>query len=208
MADDRDIIDLAYAKRVLRISGTDTSKDDLLAGYITASSRMLDRHAGHTVAYSVTDELHDGTNASGRGYRQMIILRHRPVIEITAVSESGVVLTDSDWMAGRYDPDPTLFSGIVRRRAGDADAWWNYGRDNLSFTYTAGRSVSTGAVDERFQRACAIVLENLWRDREPSLETMGEYDVPRQSFPTFAMPNAVKHLLSEEMGQNKTFGIA
>jgi hypothetical protein len=67
---------------------------------------------------------------------------------------------------------------------------------------------STSQVDERFKRAAAITLQNLWRDREPGLEPMGEFDVPRSSFPTFAVPNAAEQLLSEEIGQNKTFGIA
>ena len=208
MSDPRDIIDLAYAKKVIRISDVDASENDLLASYITAASRLLDQHVGHTVAYTVTNELHGGVNSSGRGYRSVLVLRHRPVLTISSVSTAGATLSTDGWMADRYDPDPTLMSGVIRRRAGGDDALWDYGRQNIAVTYTAGRVASATQVDARFQRACAIVLENLWRDREPSLEPMGEFDVPRQSFPTFALPTAVKQLLSEEMGQNRVFGVA
>lgn len=208
MADPRDLLELNVAKKMLRISTVDSSEDDILAGYITAVSRALDRWVGPTVAYTVTDEPHDGTNSSGRGYRSVIILRHRPVLAITSVSTMGATLATSEWVADRYDPDPLLYSGMVRRRAGDSDAWWDYGRNNIAVTYTAGRVASTTLVDERFQRAAAICLENMWRDREPGLETQGEFDVPRQSFPTFALPRAAMQLLSEEIGQNKLFGIA
>lgn len=220
MADSRDLLTLDEAKKIVRIHVGDSTDNDLLASYVTAASRLLDQWVGHTVAYSVTSELHDGTNSSGRGYRHKIILRHRPVLTVTTVVEhrSGVPATLSAetttqqpvdaYLTQRYDPDPALMSGHIRRRASGEDAWFEYGRQNIAVTYTAGRVQSTTQVDARFKRAAAITLENLWRDREPGLETMGEYDVPRQSFPTFAIPNAVKHLLSEEYGQNKLFGIA
>lgn len=220
MADSRDLLTLAEGKRILRISVGDSSEDDLLVGYITAVSRELDRVAGHTVAHSVTNELHDGTNSSGRGYRSKIILRHRPVIAVTTVieyqsgaatsltAETTTVHPGDGYLAERYDPDPTLSNGHIRRRSTGEDAWWAYGRQNLSFTYTAGRVSSTIQVDARFKRAAALTLENMWRDREPGLEPQGEFDVPRQSFPTFALPRAAMQLLSEEIGQNKLFGIA
>lgn len=220
MADTRDLLTLPEAKKALRIHIGDSTDDDLLASYITAVSRELDRIAGHTVALSVTDELHDGTNSSGRGYRHKIILRHRPVISVATVvehasgtpvslvAETTTVQSTDAYMAERYDPDPDLYNGHIRRRSTGEDAWFEHGRQNIAVTYTAGRVASTTQVDARFKQAARIMLENLWRDREPGIETMGEFEVPRQSFPTFAIPNAVKHLLSEEIGQNQLFGIA
>lgn len=219
MADARDLLTLAEGKKALRVHVGDSTDDDLIASYITASSRLLDRWVGHTVALSVTDELHDATNRAGRGFRSMIILRHRPVRSITSVTEhrngDPITLTPETtttqptdaFLADRYDPDPALFSGVVRRRMSGEDAWFEYGRQNIAVTYTAGRVASTTQVDARFKQAARVTLENLWRDREPGLEAMGEYDVPRQSFPTFSIPNAVKQLLSEEIGQNRLFGI-
>jgi hypothetical protein len=220
MADARDILTLDEAKRVLRIGQGDNTENDLVAAYVTAASRLLDSWAGYTVARTVTGELHDGTNNSGRGHRNKIILRCRPVLSVASVVEyrggTPVTLTAESttqqpgdaYLADRYDPDPTLMNGHLRRRASGEDAWFEHGRQNIAVTYTAGRVASTTQADARFKRAAAITLENLWRDREPSVETMGEYDVPRQSFPGFAVPNAVKQLLSQEIGQNKLFGIA
>ena len=220
MTDARDLLTRAEAKRALRIGSGDSSEDGLLDSYITAASRLVDRWAGQTVASTYTDELHDGVNRAGTGRRHKIILRHRPVITVTSVIEhrSGAAVTltaetitqqpADAWLAERYDPDPTLSNGHIRRRSAGCDAWFEAGRQNIAVTYTAGRVQSTTQVDARFKRACALVLQNLWRDREPSLEAMGEYDVPRASFPTFAIPNAVKQLLSEEIGANKLFGIA
>jgi len=219
MADARDLLTLDEGKRTLRIALSDSTEDDLLAAYITALSRGLDRIAGQTVASTYTAELHDGTNSSGRGHRHKIILRHRPVITVTTVIEhrAGDPLTltaetttqqpTDSYLADRYDPDPTLFNGHIRRRASGDDAYFDYGRQNIAVTYTAGRVASTTQVDARFKHAARLTLENLWRDREPGLEAQGEFDVPRQSFPTFAIPNAVRHLLSEEIGQAKLWGI-
>lgn len=219
MADPVDLLTLAEAKRIGRIASTDSSEDDLLAAYITAASELLDEWAGPTVARTVTSELHDGTNSSGRGWRHKILLEHRPVIAVTTVIEhrSGDPLTllvetttqqpTDAYLADRYSPDPTLFNGHLRRRSSGEDAWWEYGRQNIAVTYMAGRVASTSDVSARFKRACAITLQNLWRDREPSLEAQGEFEVPRASFPTFAIPNAVRHLLSKEIGQNQLFGL-
>ena len=87
MSDPRDILTLAEGKRVLRVHVGDSNEDDELAIYITASARILDEHAGHTVAMTTTSDLYDGTNKSGRGYRSKIILRHRPILTVTSVIE-------------------------------------------------------------------------------------------------------------------------
>lgn len=220
MADARDLLTLAEAKRILRLSPGDASQDLELEAYVTAASRAMDSHFGNTVALSVTGEVHDGTNRSGRGYRHVIVLRHRPVTAVASVVEhrAGSPLTlagetatgqpTDAYLADRYEPDPTLYSGFLRRRASGQDAWFDYGRGNIAVTYTAGRVASTAAVDPRFKRACGLILANLWRDREPGLETQGEFDVPRQSYPTFAIPNAAKQLLSEEWGQHEVHGVA
>lgn len=219
MADPRDILTTAEAKRVLRIAVTDTTQDNELEVYITAASRMMDRHFGNTVALSVTDELHDGTNRSGRGWRSKIILNKRPVISISTVVEhragSPATLTAETstqqpadaYLAERYEPDRSLLSGIVRRRASGEDANWEPGRSNLAFTYTAGRYADTASVDARFKRVCGMVLANLWREREPGVLDQGEFVVPHQSFPGFAVPNAARAMLAEEWGQHQPEGV-
>lgn len=220
MADPRDILTLPEAKRVLRIAPTDTSEDDELEIYITAASRGMDQHFGNTVALSVTDELHDGLNPSGKGYRDKVILRHRPVISIATVTEyrngSPTTLVQETvtsqpgdaFLGDRYDPDPTLFNGIVRRRGSGYAEGYEPGRQNIAVTYTAGRVQSTSQVDPRFKRACGMVLANLWREREPGVVTQDEFEVPHQSFPAFFIPNAARMLLAEEWGQHYMGGVA
>lgn len=220
MADTRDILTLPEAKKAVGRHSTDTTDDSILAGYVTAVSRLIDQTIGPTVAWTITAEMHDGLNPSGRALRSKIILDHRPVISVTTITEntgSGVttlvaetstVQPTDGWLADRYRADPTLYSGIVRRRSAGYDSHWPEGRQNVAVTYTAGRVQSTSLVDARIKRAAVLTLLNQWRDREPSVEPMGEYEVPRQSFPTFSLPNAARQLLLPEIGQNRVFGIA
>lgn len=219
MADTRDILSLPEAKRVLRIAPTDTSQDEELEIYITAASRGMDQHFGNTVALSVTDELHDGLNPSGKGYRDKIILNHRPVRSISSVIEyrngSPITLVQETvtsqpgdaFLADRYEADPTLFNGIVRRRGSGYGQGYEPGRQNIAVTYQAGRVASTTNVDARFKRACGLVLANLWRDREPGVVEEDEFTVPHQSFPTFFIPKSARMLLAEEWGQHHKGGV-
>jgi len=219
-ADDRDILTLAEGKRVLRIAMTDTTQDDELEVYITASSRTMDEHFGHTVALTVTGELHDGLSPSGHGWRHKIILDKRPVTSIATVveyrqgdsttltAESTTTQPADAYLPERYDPDRALLSGVIRRRSGGWDHHWETGRSNIEVTYTAGRVATTADVDRRFKRACGLVLANLWREREPGVVTEDEFTVPHQSFPAFAIPMAVKAVLAAEWDPPMLEGIA
>lgn len=204
-----DLLTLAEGKRAVHVAVGDSTVDDELAIYITAASTLLDEHIGPTVARTVTSETHNGVNDAGTAYRRVIILRHRPVMAFTSLAVDGTTLTQSsDYHAEPYTPDTSLFSGVLRRRFGSTWGVWEYGTENIVCSYTAGRVASTTSVPSRIKRACGIVLENLWRDREPSVEDLGgEFVVPRQSFPTFAMPRAAAGLLVREMGFAETFGI-
>ena len=203
-----DLLTADEAKRVLHINEIDSSDDDELAIYITAASELVDEHIGPTVARPITGEVHDGLNRAQTGYRSVLVLRHRPVIQIGSVTVDGVALTQTDdYHADPYPLSQTLFSGILRRRYGPVTGSWDYGTGNIVCSYTAGRVASTTSVPARFKRACGIVLENLWRDREPGVEDMGEFIVPRQSFPAFAMPRAAAQLLVRERGYAETYGI-
>ena len=213
MADTLDLLTLAEAKSRLRIAGSDTSRDEELAAYITAVSKMLDEWVGPTVQRTVTDETHDGLTGYGCR-RQRITLQRRPVVSVTTVLEySGTSATtlslkstsshpDNGYRLEPYAADPGLYSGVVVRTSGSHDWWWEPERNNVKVTYAAGRVASTTAVDARFKQAAGLVLKNLWREEEFSVGVEGEFDVPRQTFPTFAMPNAVKELLADELGQN------
>lgn len=208
-----DLLTLDEAKRAVHYDLTDDEDDDLLALYVTAVSTMLDDRAGPTVARTVTDSL-DGGGCT-------ITLSKRPVRSITSVTEyrngTGTALTlmsvtsssADSYRADPYDPDPTLYNGIIHRgTTGYYSSRFPVGYQNVVVVYSAGRVQSTTAVDAKFKRAAGICLENLWRDRQSSTAPLGEYDVPTMSFPTFALPRAVEGLLVKELGQHEPWGIA
>jgi len=213
MSDPSDILTLAEAKKALRIDTEDTDDDVLLAQYITAVSGLLDQRIGPTVARAVSGEAHDGGCTS-------IMLRFRPVISVSSLVEytgtSPATLTQmsvtsqpgGSYRLDPYEPQAGLYSGKVHRMSSGMPLWFALGYANVVCSYTAGRVASTSTVEPRIKRAAAICLENLWRDREHSVQDYGEYDVPVQSFPTFAMPRAAADLLAEETGQNEPWGIA
>lgn len=211
MADTLDALTLPEGKRVVGVASSDTTKDERLAQAITAVSRRLDQGAGPVVRRTITAEIHDG------GCRS-IELAWCPVFSVSSVVEyqgtSSTTLTEETigtepsqgWLGVRYTPDRSLYSGIIVRRSSGSDAWFEPGRNNVSVTYSAGRSTSTETVDARFKEAAAVMLRNWWRADEQSIASMGEYDVPRQSFPTFAVPKAVRDLLADVWQDEDGFG--
>lgn len=222
MADAFDLLTLDEAKGVLSFGAFDTTYDAELARVITGLSRRFDDLIGPTVQRTVTTELHDGV-LNGCVYRSAVIVRKRPVASWTSVVEYGsgdssgtalveeTVTTAGGFIADRYEPDGDLYSGTVRRRQSGADTTWAWGRGNLSFTYVAGRSVSTGAVDERIKEACAVALKNWWRLYEPSVGTIsgegGEFSVPTARFPTFTIPHAARGIVRDLLQPEISFGV-
>jgi hypothetical protein len=176
-------------------------------------SRFLDDKIGPTVARTITGEVHDGCTST-------IVLRHRPVMSIATLSDytgttpialtqqTATSLPTNGYILEAYDPTPGLYSGIVTRMASGRPWNFSYGSANVVCTYTAGRVASTTAVDLRIKQAAKVCLKNMWRDREQSAGQFGEFDVPVQNFPTFAMPRAAAELLVKEMGQDETYGVA
>lgn len=206
-----DLLTLGEGKVALQISEGDSVNDDTLAVYISAVSELLDQEIGPVVRRTIDDERHDGG-------RQLIFLRHRPVFAITSVTEhqgtAAITVTaeaagtvpGQAYLAEFYEPEPALFSGELRRRSGGYDYRWWCGRQNIVVDYTPGRYANTAEVPIRIKRAAGITLVNLWRDQGPSVDNDGEVIIPFASFPTFAIPNAAKELLSREIGLDAPWG--
>lgn len=196
MADTLDVLTLTEGKNVVGIASSDATEDTDLAAFITGISRRLDTLVGPIVNRTLTDELHNG------GLR-WIQLDYWPVASVTSVSEY-VSTTETTLTAETNSTKPAnaymLYdeNGRVYRRATNADACFATGRRNVKVTYVAGRAATTAAVDERFKRAAGIMLQNLWRSQEQGLFEADEFQFPRQNFPHFAIPNAVKELLHDE----------
>jgi hypothetical protein len=193
MADPNDVVSLAEAKRMLSIGAVDTTDDANLERVITAVSRRLDRLVGPIVRRAVTNERHNGGSCA-------VELRQSPAFAITSVAEDGVALVEgTDWIGDRYEPDPSLYDGFVIRQAGDYDTFFAPGRQNVVASYTAGRYENTAAVGAIYKEAAALMIRNLWRSYTESIGQVNEFDVPVQSFPTFAVPTAVRELLHSEL---------
>lgn len=203
MADTLDVLTLPEAKAALRIGATDTTMDDDLVRLITTVSRKLDECVGPVVRRTVTAERHNGGSRS-------IELGYGPVSSVSTVTEyqgdTAVTLTEqtagttptNGWFGERYQPDRSLYSGIiVRTYGGQAGGWWA-GVGSVAVTYTAGRATATSTVDARYKEAGVLMLRNLWRPYENSVGAVDEFDTPMQSFPTFTVPRAVRDMLAEE----------
>lgn len=209
--DTYDVLTTTEAKQILSIATTDTSRDSTLERLVTAVSRRLDRLVGPVVVRSVTDEYADASGCS-------LELAYGPVTAISSVVEyqgtSSVTLTaetagtqpTDGYAAERYKPSPGLLSGVLVRRCGGSDTYWWAGTGNVKVNYLAGRVSATTTVDPRHKEAAALMLRNLWRSYENTVGGVDQYDVPIQSFPTFAVPKAVRDLLSEEIQDPVGFG--
>ncbi|MER5388372.1 hypothetical protein [Saccharopolyspora sp. NPDC002686] len=206
-----DVLTLDEGKQALNATRT-TASDLELAAWITAVSQRLDELVGPVVARPVVGEAHDGG-------RHVVLLTHYPVRSITSVAEyvngTEVPLAAethnstpaASYLLDQYEPDRSLWSNWLRRRRNGTDALFVPGRSAVVVSYEAGRFDNTAGVDSRFKIAAMLMLKNLWRSQEDSVATIGEFDVPASSFPTFAVPRAVREMFPREI-QEPRMGIA
>lgn len=197
-----DWLTLVEAKAAINLSGS-TQYDAELPAWITATSLILDRKVGPAVRRTITDELHDGS-------RWPLRTRLYPVASFTSVTEysgtSATVLTvetnvakpGSAYLTEPYRTEPTLFSGLLQRRAGGSGSLFAPGSRNIVVTYVAGRFADTASVDERFKGAARLTLQNLWNSQRPNLANVGEFEIPQSNWPRFAVPRAVQEMLADE----------
>lgn len=146
MADILDIVDLASVQDGI---GVPESKLGLLASYVTTVSRHIDDLCGPVVVRTVTAETHHGGACN-------VVLKKRPVSSITAVTESGVAVTD-------YHLDAE--AGILERMGAASTYtgyYWLTGRWNVSVTYVAGRYATTSVVDTLFRQAAIMTAQYMW----------------------------------------------
>lgn len=168
----------------------------LLATAITAVSEALAEKCGTIIYGTVTGELHDG------GQPYVYLDRHPVQGVVTVVEYDGT--TASTLTAESNSSKPTdayvadLDNGRIARRNENIDTIFPAGRNNVYVTYVAGRYSSTANVGSRFKEAAAITLKNWWRTYENAIANVSEYEIPSDSFPRFAIPNAAKQLLADE----------
>lgn len=184
------------ARQVVGRGITDSSKQELLAIAVSALSAKLVECVGPVVYGTVTAEAHDGGG-------NLIYLAQRPVAQIISVTEyagtvAGTLAVESNASkpsGGYLLADPV--SGALIRRDSNRDARFPAGRGNVLTTYVAGRCQGT-AIPEKFKLGAALMLKSGWRAWEAAVASIGEFEVPQATFPSFAVPKAVKELLADE----------
>jgi hypothetical protein len=195
MAQTYDLLTNTEARQIVGVGGLDATKDELLAQYVSGVSNKLAECVGSIVAGTVVDSFDGG--CTHVWLRAPIYGTLTYVVEYDSTTAGTLTVeTNASKPDAGYLVDTE--SGRLTRRSGNADSRFPVGRDNVVVSYTVGRCASTATVPERFKMAAGIMLKNAWRTVERGTINNGEYDVPQASFPTFAVPNAVKQLLADE----------
>lgn len=210
MADTLDVVDLDEAKDA--VAGGSADYDALLPAWITGVSRRLDRLVGPIVQRTITGEQHDG------GWHD-IDLTWWPITSVTSVTEyddttstalseeTNASKTADDYLLERWAPDPTLYTGRIRRRSNNGDATFPTGRNNVEVTYVAGRFADTSSVDEKYKTGARLMLQHLTRSIQPdTFATSVDGIVSNQRVTLgFAVPASVKDLLHGELQDSPGF---
>lgn len=197
-----DVLTLAEAKGALK-KVVGPIDETVLAGWITGLSERLDGLVGPVVQRAVT-EVYDGGEPT-------LYLRYHPISSVTRVVEySGFTRYEPTpetfgsapadaYLVDPYEFDPQYLGNAVHRRIGGFDAKWARGRRNVQVEYVAGRFATTAVVGQLFKRSVGLMLVNAWRSMESTTASSGEFDIPFSSFPTFAVPKAVRELLAGQI---------
>lgn len=199
-----DLLTDTEARDAVGYGPADSNYADMLRLANTAVSKKLAEACGTIIYGTITAETYDG----GRSY---IYLRRSPIAQLTQIVEYDST-TAATLTAETNTSKPVSAywlnteNGKIIRRSGGADAVFPIGRGNITVDYVCGRFTATATVDERFKLAASLTLKNAWRAWESAVVTVGEFDVPHASFPSFMIPNAVKALLGDEWRQGSGIG--
>lgn len=190
-----DLLTNDEARVVLGRGLTDSTKSSLLEVAIAAVTQLIEGQIGPVVYGTVTAEAYDGGG-------NVLYLKSRPVAQVIQVVEydnvtAGTLTAESNTSKPSTSYLVNLANGRLTRRNANADARFAVGRGNIVVTYVAGRCQAT-LIPEQYKLAAAETLKSGWRAFEAANTTLGEYDVPQQTFPSFAVPKVIKDRLSSD----------
>jgi len=177
-ANPRCIVSLADAKELLRFSG-DSATDEELRRYNEASTHMIEQYMKKTVVRTpVVGEEH-----CVYGRRDVVFLRRRPVISLTAVATIDSLVT---WDISTLAVNST--SGRVNYLPGSAAL-----RGIITFDYVAGYTI----IPANIQEAARIMIQHLWATRRGLGGNLITQQLPGFNI-GFALPQSVKDLLGAQ----------
>jgi hypothetical protein len=202
------VLTTGEAKAYLGRGAGDKTDEQTLTRVVDALTEAFAAHFGPVLQATVTAEEH-------RGGRPRLRVRRGPVAAWSAVVEwdgtSSTTLT-------RQTPGTSPTAGYLAE-AGNDGLWtgWisrtvsgevsRFAPTAVTVTYTSGRFATVDDVPARWKEAAAVALVNWWRLYEPSVAPLGEYDVPRASFPRFTVPQAVIEMLYDEYRPPGGYGV-
>ena len=187
------LVTLADVKDYLRISTT--SDDTQLQDYIDAVTPVIEDITGPIVNKQYT-EVYDGGVSR-------IQVRHFPVVSVDTLTEVygqtlytlTQVTLGSSTSTWSYTFDAS--TGLIVRRAFNVEAMFPIGANNVSITYTAGRST----VPANVALAAKMTIQHLWSqtrfNRNGARPGLGGDDIWQPGM-GFAIPNRVRELLQNE----------
>jgi hypothetical protein len=165
------VISLADARKHLRIPATQTSDDAEIQAFLRAVTKICERYVG-AIARTSYSQVFDGGASR-------VMVDHRPILQVTSVTEFGTVLDPS---AYRVIAD----SGVIVRLAGEFEMPFLYGAGVVVVDYAAGATATSPNVIQ----AAKIILKHMWETQrsagggrpplsgEPVDTTSSTYTVP------------------------------
>lgn len=208
------ILNQAEARAALNLPADPPSSDDpridqQVAVLNGAVSARLDESCGAVVRRTITAELHDGGWDTVRlkhpAAALTTVVEYQATTPVTLTRETVGTAPSDGYYADPHQPNPSLFSGTLRRRSGGSDTCFYRGRGNIAVTYSAGRFTSTATVTERFKQAAAFTLLHLWKPSSaqwsqaaPAFPGGSDVGGALSPVPGWAVPRAVKEMLRDE----------
>lgn len=193
-----DIITLAEAKTQLNI--TSNTNDAELAPFITAASTMWVNRVGPVNSGSgvgTYDEWFDGGS-------DRIVVRHSPVLAVTAVEESwGAILytlVEQTLQSGGnlgpfgYSIDKTI--GTITRRSVGIATTFASGVRNIHVSYTAGFA----AVPEDIKLAVKLLVQHMWETQRGGGKRPGQGGDEYTPSASYAWPYRVEEIAQAYRG--------
>lgn len=158
-----EIVTLAQFKTYLGI--TSSTEDTNLQTILDAVNQFVETYCHRSFEEAEYVELYDGTGTTS------LILRHRPVTEITEILiyDDEITMRTEVGGDGYYYKD--LASGIIMR-----DDLWDRGQGIITVTYTAGYTDETIPADLRYAvYELATYFRNTRKKAGMLSETLGSY---------------------------------
>lgn len=172
-----DIVTVDEVKKQLNIPLEDTSQDDELATFIESVTDVIEHVTGPVVPRSVT-EVHDGG-------AEQVVLRRRPVLSVTSVTEAGAVVNAAGYTQ-------SLAAGVLYRTSGA----WAGRRASVTVVYQAGRESTPASIKQAAKELAAFNWRPQQGGNHSVFDSVGDSVPAGEVILGFLVPNRVVQMLT------------